>query len=492
MVSNFGLCGPTYQTRDGLSNQERSINWYPAIDESADAKSKVSLQPCPGLAEFCQLDEHPVRGLWTGDSRLFACVGGHLYEISSAGAVTSLGFVLNAQTPVQIAASGTTLLVASGDQIWRAADDGAGMLTTKVYDGAISCVFLDGYYIILLSGSADSDGYANYIQLSAGPGGFDDDTGHHPDDDGITWPELEKVKPSRQLDRLWQLQVHEGHLWIFGSHSIQIWYNSGDPDFPFEPIQGTSVDVGTDYPWSIAQIDKHLYFLGYEQRGQARVYRTEGYTPARVSNQAVEFLIDAYLSLGVDQTITGYGYTEDGHTFYVLSFPNAKATIVYDITTNMWHERLRWSGTEWIQWRGSSFHSFVFGRHFVARTTEPPFPDSDHKKIYEQNIRFAADDGLAIRRQRISPYVSKDQQWLMHHYLRLYTDITGHTATRYLTEDGTTWSNTRTVAPYKTAVKCRRLGRARDRLYDVSISSSTERPMIVDGYLHATPGAPER
>ena len=475
-VANFGLCGPTYQTRDGLWNQERCINWLPAIDEGGDAKSKVPLQPCPGLATFCELDEQPVRGLWTGDNRLFAVGGGHLYEISSAGVVDSLGFVLNAQTPVQFAASGTSLLVASGDQIWRAADDGSGMATTMVYEGAISVVFLDGYYIILLSTGAD----ANYIQL--------DD----PNTDGIDWPALEKQKPMRPLDRLVQLQVHEGHLWIFGSHSIQVWYNSGDPDFPFEPIQGTSVDVGTDYPWSIAQIDKHLYFLGYEQRGQARVYRTEGYTPVRVSNQAVEFLIDAYLSLGVDQTISAYGYTEDGHTFYVLSFPKAKACLVYDLTTNMWHERLRWSGTEWIQWRGSSFHSFVFGRHFVARTTEPPFPDSDHKKIYEQNIRFAADDGLAIRRQRISPYVAKDQQWMMHHYLRLYTDITGTVAMRYLYDDGTTWSNTRSVAPFKHEVKYRRLGRARDRLYDVSISSSTERPMIVDGYLHVTPGAPER
>jgi hypothetical protein len=296
----------------------------------------------------------------------------------------------------------------------------------------------------------------------------------------------------RPPDRLTHLHVHEGHLWIFGSHSIQVWYNSGDPDFPFEPIQGTSVDVGSEWPWTIAQIDKSLYFLGYEKRGQARVYRTNGYTPERISNQAVEFLIDSYLKVGSDNAISAYGYTEDGHTFYVMSFPKAKATIVYDVTVNMWHERMRWDGTQWIQWRGSSFGVHVWGKHYVARTTEPPFPDSDHKKIYEMNINFAAEDGLAIRRQRISPYVSKDQQWLMHHYLRLYTDITGNVAMRYLTDDGTTWSNTRTVAPYKHEVKYRRLGRARDRLYDVSILSSTERPMIVDGYLHATPGAPER
>jgi hypothetical protein len=409
---------------------------------------------------------------------LFAVGGGKLVELSSAGGITTLGTILNAQTPVQFAASGTSLMVATGDQIWR---HGGGAVFAKVHDSAQSVVYLDGYYIILLTGvPADNYAQANYIQLS------DLNT------DGLTWPEALVQRPMRPLDRLVQLRVHEGHLWIFGSHSIQVWYHSGNEDFPFEPIQGTSVDVGTDYPWSIAQIDKHLYFLGYEQRGQARVYRTEGYTPVRVSNQAVEFLIDAYLSLGVDQTITGYGYTEDGHTFYVLSFPKAKATIVYDLATNMWHERLRWSGTDWIQWRGSSFHSFVFGKHFVARMSPPPFEDTDHKKIYEQNIRFAADDGLAIRRQRISPYVSKDQQWMMHHYLRLYTDITGTVAMRYLYDDGTTWSATRSVAPYKHEVKYRRLGRARDRLYDVSISSSTERPMIVDGYLHVTPGAPER
>lgn len=471
--------GPTYLTRDGLWNAERCINWFPAIDDSGAAKSKVSLPPCPGLAAFCELGDVPVRGLLAGDNRLFAVGGGHLYEITSAGVATDRGLISNAQTPVQFATSGDSVLIASGNQIFR--DSGTGI--TEVYEGAISCVYLDGYYIILLSGTPDETppyASANYIQLS------DLNT------DGLDWDPLDRQKPMRPIDRFTHLIVHEGHLWIFGTRSIQVWYHSGEPDFPFEPIQGTSVDVGCEYPWTIAQIDRHLFFLGFEKRGQARVYATQGYTPVAISNQAVEFLIESYFQLGVDQAITGYGYTEDGHTFYVLSFPKAKACIVYDVTTKMWHERMRWDGSGWVQWRGSSFHTFVFGRHFVARTSEPPYPDTDHKKIFEQNIRFAADDGLAIRRQRIAPYVSKDQQWLMHHYLRLYTDATVPVAMRYLMDDGTTWSAVRTVAPFKHEVKYRRLGRARDRLYDVSVSSSTERPMLVDGYLHATPGAPER
>ena len=479
MPGTFGLCGPTFITRDGLWSAERCANWHPAIDDSGAAKSKVSLQPCPGLASFCELGDVPVRGLLAGDNRLFAVGGNQFVEITSAGVVSVRpgGPILNAQTPVQFATSGDSVLIATGNEIWR--DSGTSL--SKVYDGAISCIYLDGYYIILLSG-VPADGYAdaNYIQLS------DLNT------DGLDWDPLDKQKPMRPIDRFTHLIVHEGHLWIFGTRSIQVWYHSGEPDFPFEPIQGTSVDVGCEYPWTIAQIDRHLFFLGFEKRGQARVYATQGYTPVAVSNQAVEFLIDSYFQLGVDQAITGYGYTEDGHTFYVLSFPKAGACIVYDVTTKMWHERMRWTGSAWVQWRGSSFHTFVFGRHFVARTSEPPYPDTDHKKIFEQNIRFAADDGLAIRRQRIAPYVSKDQQWLMHHYLRLYTDITGTVAMRYLMDDGTTWSNTRTVAPFKHEVKYRRLGRARDRLYDVSVSSSTERPMLVDGYLHVTPGAPER
>jgi hypothetical protein len=471
-TTGFSFCGPTFATRDGLWTGERCVNWFPSIDSSENAKSKVSLQACPGLTTFLDVpaSSAPVRGLWNGDNRLFTVTGGELFEISSAGAPTKRGDVFNALTPVQFAASGTSLLVATGNQIWR----DSGTAVAKVLEGAISVVFLDGYYAALLDGSFDTDD-ANFIQLS--------DLGQ----DGVTWDPLLKQKINGPVDRGTLLIVHEGHLWIFCSRSIHVWYNSGNADYPFAPIQGTDIDIGTDYPWTIERIDMHLYFLGFDRRGQGRVYRTEGYTPVRISTESIEYLIDSYLRLGEDHLITGYGYVEDRHTFYVLSFPKAGACLVYDTSTNLWHERARWTGSAWAQWRGASYHAFVFGRHFVARGFAGPYPDADARRIYVQDIVTPADDGLPIRRLRAAPYVQAQQQWVFHHCLRLHTDAQAQLAMRYRKDD-LAWSAVRSVAPVKQEAQYWRLGRDRNRLYEVSVIDDDHRPTVTEAWVNASPG----
>jgi hypothetical protein len=85
--------------------------------------------------------------------------------------------------------------------------------------------------------------------------------------------------------------------------------------------------------------------------------------------------------------------------------------------------------------------------------------------------------------------VANDQQHILHSYLRLFVSGTTPVSMRYLYDDQATWSQTRTVAPLNSEVKYRRLGRARDRLYEVFFNdSATSSQSIVEGYLHAIPG----
>jgi hypothetical protein len=462
-ITPFNFCGGTYSTRDRLFANERAINFYPSIDESGHAQSKIELSPAPGLATVCTLPFPPTRGFWVGDNRLFAVAAGEVHEISSTGVPTKKADILNAATPVQIASNGESLLIATGDQIWYVPGTGAA---TRVADG-ISCAYIDGYYIILWPDS-------NTIQIST---------------DGINWDPLDTVTKIGTVDRVTRLEAHEGHLWMFGRRTIVPWYDSGNADFPFEPISGATMDQGTMAPWSVTAIDQRLYWLGTDLNGQGRVFRSEGYRPVRISNMAIEHLIGQYLSLGVDQLITGSGYEENGHTFYTLSFPKAGATLVYDLNTEMWHERARWNGTSWEQWRGASFHAFCFGKHYAARMHDPPYAAGDEAKIYEQSLSIYTDDGNPIRRYRSAPYVAADQQWLFHHYLRLFVNGSTPVSMRYQLDDAVTWSNTRTVTPLKNEVKYRRLGRARDRLYEVWLTDSdTSSQPIIEAYLHASPG----
>ena len=463
MVSTFGLCGPTFATRDPFWNQERVVNWYPAVDSSGGrAQSKAELSPTPGLTLFATLLGTSVRGLYTDAERLFAVSSGFVIEVFADGTSSNIGAILDAGTPVQIAANGQNLLIATANEIWE--QPGAGV-AVKVADG-ISAVYLDGYYIILWPDRQT-------VQIS---------------NDGINWDELDVAQ------RIWRepilrLEVHEGNLWLIGNRSISVWYNSGNADFPFEPIRGAVIEQGTLAPWSVCQIEQNLYWIGSDESGQGRVFRSEGYSPVRISNEAVEhilrqYLQEGYAALGQDERITGSGYEENGHTFYVIGLPRAKACLVYDLTTNMWHERAGWDGTNWQFWKGGSHHAFVFGKHIVA-----PIGAGDGK-IYEQNINYYTEAGAPIRRYRAAPFVQADQQWLFHHYLRLLVRENGTSVSlRYQNDDHTAWSALRTIAPFRNEVKYRRLGRGRSRMYEVSLTdSTTSAQAIVEGYLSADPG----
>jgi hypothetical protein len=50
----------------------------------------------------------------------------------------------------------------------------------------------------------------------------------------------------------------------------------------------------------------------------------------------LEYAIQSY---GNITDAIGYTYQQDGHPFYVLIFPSAEATWVYDVSTQLWHER---------------------------------------------------------------------------------------------------------------------------------------------------------
>src|SRR5262245_40650170 len=118
-ISAFGLCGPTYATRNRLFNSESVKNWYPSVDESGNAQSKIELAPSPGIVTWSATEFPPVRGLYVGDNRLFAVGDTRLHEISSSGAITATGLVNSGGTPIQFAASDFEILLAGGDAIWR-------------------------------------------------------------------------------------------------------------------------------------------------------------------------------------------------------------------------------------------------------------------------------------------------------------------------------------------------------------------------------------
>jgi hypothetical protein len=321
--------------------------------------------------------------------------------------------------------------------------------------------------------------------------------------------------------------IDHREVWLFGQNSVEVWYNSGDADFPLSRIQGAFNEIGCAATFSIAKMDNSLFWLGADVRGQGVVYRANGYSGQRVSTHAVEWQIQQY---GTISDAIGYTYQQDGHSFYVLTFPSANATWVLDLTTNSWHERAAYNGATGEFLRHRSNCQATFNNEVVVG-------DYDNGNLYAFDLNIYADDGQTQRWLRswraISPG-DNDLKRTAHHSLTLdceagvgidsdavYIELLAETGDVLLTETGSeivifdepavqganaevmlrwsddgghTWSNEYwrsmgKVGQYGYRTIWRRLGmtvKLRDRVYELS-GTDPVKITIMGAHLDASP-----
>jgi hypothetical protein len=473
---NFeAFIGPSYTTRSTNFDAERSVNLYPELDEGGSAKGRKSLVGTPGYSVLATLPASPVRGIFAGDGVLFAVGGGNLYRISLGGSVSLQGGLNSAATPAKMFSNGhDQLLICSGETIF--VDDGTGPVAV-LNDGYVSATFLDGYFIALQNPTGTNGETRDKIYISSL---FD----------GLTWDPADFQARQTAGDRAEQIISHNQQLWIFGQEAMEVWYNSGNADFPFERINGSAVDIGA-WPWTIAELEQSLFFVGSNARGSNVVYRTQGFQPIRVSNHAVE---NAILATNPNNLPVAYSYTEAGHSFYVLCLPGA--TWVYDVRTNMWHERGVWnSGANRFD-----AHDGVCQAHVFADSSS--FIGSGSSgKIYLQSLDQYTYGGTVIRRNRRAPYVPNEQKEVFYSSLQVDMEMgtqgsgTPTAQLSWSNDGGHTYSTPKTInlgAPGDfggTRAIWRRLGRGRNRVFDFTLPDYSSGQVVITGAaLNAEPG----
>jgi hypothetical protein len=199
-------------------------------------------------------------------------------------------------------------------------------------------------------------------------------------------------------------------VWAFGTNSIEVWYDSGATDFPLQRIQGAFNELGCAAPYSIAKMDNGLFWLGRDRRGQGIVYRANGYQGQRISTHAVEWQIQQYSDMS---DAIAYTYQQDGHSFYVLIFPTANTTWVYDAATQAWHERAGFADGAFTRHRSNC--QMAFNNKIVVG-------DFQNGNIYAFDLDVYADNGQIqkwLRTWRALPTGQNNLKRTAHHSLQL-------------------------------------------------------------------------
>ena len=384
------ILGSAYVARSVNAADNRMVNLFPEIVPEG-GKEPAFLQRAPGLTTLATVGTGPIRGLWTYGNYGYAVSGDTLYRIDSSWNAVAKGFVAGSG-PVSMADNGTQLFIAANPQgyIYNVTTDVFQQITDPDFPGAGTVGYIDGYFTF----NEPNSQKIWVTQLL----------------DGTSVDPLEFASAEGNPDNVVAVFVDHREVWVFGTNSTEVWYDAGLLDFPLTRIQGAFNELGCAAPYSIAKMDNQIYWLGKDARGQGIVYKAAGYIGQRVSTHAIEWQMQEYANIS---DATGYTYQQDGHSFYVLNFPSADTTWVYDVATGAWHER-------------ASFANGDFNRHradnqmFFNSTTV--VGDYENGKIYEFDLNVYADDGVPqkwLRSWRALPTGANNLARTIQHYMQL-------------------------------------------------------------------------
>ena len=397
----FQFAAQAYQSRSAPLDAQRLVNAF--VEKSPpDAKTQVPVFACPGLKVFSRVGAGPINGLHVMADVLYAVSGSSLYSINSDGLATligqtNLGGVLSMddnerqlvmvdgqvgwiyqvgglnQVLVENAAAGATSIVvahtgviANGDPINITLDStvvfsttvsgtptgtagaltitlsaglpsvatiGAvavtpntvlGQITAPAFTPANTVCYFDSYFIF------DSARTNQFFLSALG--------------DGTQYDGNDYASAQASPDLMQGVCNYHEQLLLFGQRTIEVWYDAGAANFPFQRFDGAFIQRGCVAPLSIVKEDNTVFWLGDD----GIFYRLDGYRPQRISTFAMEHAWAQYPSMA---DANAFCVTIEGHKFIFLTFPSAPATWCYDISTGteqpLWHERISWS-PKWI------------------------------------------------------------------------------------------------------------------------------------------------
>lgn len=476
-----GFIGGTAQLTSVNVDAERTMNLYPEIIDAGTPANNVWLRRRNGYQVFSpDIGGGPVRGLFYQDGRAFAVSGTRFCELFADGSCKQWGIVNSDDRPAFMASNGqigNQLLIVSGGGGYIFTLN-ANVLTPIVAVGfppnATNAIFADSYFL-----AAFNNRPAFAFSALA---------------DGTSWAGLDVAQKSQTSDNLLAMVYDHKELWLVGSKTIEIWFDTGDANNPWTP-QPILIETGIGARDSIAKGDDSIFWLRSGEYGAASVMRAKGYTPTRISPHSVEEAFAAYSR--IDDAFAYFYEDEGGHGFYVLTFPTADHTWVYDVRTEQWHERGYWSAAE------GDYHADLGRCHAWAAAWNVHLIGSRLDGTIYQSVAGLADDaGNPIRWMRRAPHVTAENKRLFFNRFEVAmrtsaSNTPGPGLDPYITmrmsrDGGNTWTNEKAAslgpfAQYQRRIFWTRLGTFRSGLFEVA----GDDPLflgIYDAFLDVLPG----
>lgn len=443
--------GGSSQSKSIDINNQRSINMYPRI-EGAGARSPVGLYQTPGLENFQTLGTGPCRsnGIQFNDNIYFVS-GPDVIEINSVYSGATIGTMTSTTGRVSGAAGRSYLMLVDGTDGYTYDGTTFAKITDLDFPASPSHVtILDGYFIVNRGGT---DEY--YISANEDP---------------TSWNALDFGTAENNPDEILALTASFKDLYLIGNNVTETHYNSRNPDFPFESYPSGVIEVGIRAKHSLARSSMGLFFLASNKDGDAIVVAMNGPAFQVISDLDIAREIN---SLSVTSDATGSIYRQNGESFYVLTFPAADRTFVYDLQSRIWHERKsrdigRWkvSGIGYVGekvvvgvYNSGKFHylsdsKFDEDGAILERTRDTQITHRNGVNIQYDEVEVVIQAGVGLTTGQGS-----DPQIMLS-----YSDDSGRTWSDEL------WASMGKIGEYETRLIWNKLGASTNRMFRLKVT----------------------
>jgi hypothetical protein len=377
--------GGAYEGRSSNVSPETCINLF--YEKGVSGEALVGTAGSTVLTSGSATKVDVVRGGIAYNNLAYFVIGNTLYEINSAGSATSRGTLNTGAGRVSMAHNGTRtganqqIMIVDGANgyIYDNTTSTLTAISDTDFTSAKTVAFVDGYFIYNEDGN-DKWWITNQF-------------------DGTSITATDFQTAEGWPDKILSVLADNREVFLFGEESLEVWYNSGDLDNIFQRYQGGFKQHGCAAAFSPARFDNSVIWLSKNDRGDAQVVRLgEGYMPKIVSTPEIDFQLSTYTTVS---DAFGYTYQDEGHEFYILTFPTESVTWAYDASTQQWHQRAHTINSVFPKRERYNCHVFAFGKHLLG--------DFENGNIYQLDNTIGTFNTARVIRERTTPAASNEE-----------------------------------------------------------------------------------
>lgn len=357
--------GGENKSRSKFWGSESTINFY--TDYQQTGRTDRALLPWPGEKAFSPSGASNSRGMTCHNGLVYIVSNNDLIEISSTGSRTTKGTIPGSGR-CSFSSDGTNLVIRTGAATYLY-NTSLSLITDSDLENAQTAAYLNNQFIY--------QGIGGRFCVS--------DAGAPASINGLNYATAETTG-----DSLVQVYSFKERIYLGGTESIEMWYNSGVGNPPFDRVQQSSVNLGVASPFSMANSQNYLYFVGSDKL----VYRMSAYQPESITTSSIaKELRESDLS-----DAQGYLVKLDGQTFYVIQLTTSNKTFAVSENTGDWI-RLQ-TGVDSNKHLINGY-CYAYGKHLIL--------DDDTGSVFEWDFDTHESNSTKLIRQRDSAPINGAQ-----------------------------------------------------------------------------------